>query len=446
MTRLERLPYDGDTPHMDERSERVSEMPLSTQKPGSDGVRHYAARVTAALQQVVSRLPPSTKSPNDMARRLKVHRTLASRLLGALRMSDPLAVVANIPGRQGLGSILDAAESLVGTDPVREARDALDAFESLVEHGLGGREVLDVALGAWLPEMREKQELSCKQLVFRGLCGLAGASADVTVGAGIRFRSADGEHADLAMLFGLIGLRRLSPGRSIPIGSLGMIPGVRTPSGAYIEHLPGRDPAIPPLFEEFCTAPLPPIHEVRLGNYRQFLLPGEEIGNRSKVNIFTALVVRNIGPFYRPDDTPPRRAGGTHVVDVPTKLMLMDLFVDEDQVPLRNLQVLTHRTGQRGAVDPNDPLREIDRVDSAESVQVLGRGPDRFGALEVAGYSDMIRQLCEQLGIRVERLVGHRSRVQYPLPHVQYSMGYELPTITEAKRTSEMRMLSDVAS
>lgn len=358
-------------------------------------------------------------------------------------MSDPLAVVANIPGRQGLATILDAAESIVGRDPVAEARTALDEFEHLIENGLGGRDVLDVALGAWLPEMREKQELSCKQSIYRGYCGLAGAAADVTIGAGIRFPNEDGEHADLAMVFGLVGLRRLSPGRAIPIGSLGMIPGVRAPSGAYIEPLPVhvKNGGLPTL-DEFCSSPVPPLREVRLGNYRQFLLPGEEIGNRSKVNIFTALVVRCIGPLYRPDNVQTRRTGGTHVVDVPTKTMQMDMFVLEENTPIRNPQILVHRTGQRGAVDPNDTLREIDRQECFETIQHLGRGPERFGSLEVARYPEVIRYVCAQLGIDAGQLVGHRCRVQYPLPYVQYSLGYELPTRAEAGLVSTARVLS----
>ncbi|MBL8879707.1 MAG: hypothetical protein JNG88_11360 [Phycisphaerales bacterium] len=382
----------------------------------------------------MNRLPPPRSSPKDLARKLKVHRTLASRLLGALRLSDPLAVIATIPGKQGLDAILQAAEPIVGAGPVGEARIALEEFDTIVEHGLGGREVLDVALGAWLPEMREKQELSCKQLIYRGMCGLSGASAEVTIGTGIRFANADGEHADLAMLFGLVGLRRLSPGRRIPLGSIGMIPGVRAPSGAYIEHLPPLADPGPPILRQFSTTPLPEIGEIRLGNYRQFMLPGEEIGNTSIVNIFTAIVVRKIGPLYRDEGSPPRRTGGTHVVEVPTRAMIMDLLVDESETPLRNPQVLVHRTGQRGAVDPNDPLREIDRVDCHETIQSLGRGPERFGTLEAALYPEMIRYVCEQLGLDCNRLVGQRCRVQYPLQHVQYSMGYELPTRSEVRQ------------
>src|SRR5262245_65611706 len=113
----------------------------------ANGIRQRAERVNVALQQVINRLPPPCRSPKDLARRLKVHRTLASRLLGALRMSDPLAVLANIPGKQGLDAILQAAEPIVGAEPIGEARSALDEFENIVEHGLGGREVLDVALG-----------------------------------------------------------------------------------------------------------------------------------------------------------------------------------------------------------------------------------------------------------------------------------------------------------
>jgi hypothetical protein len=407
-------------------------MSIATEKSSARGIRQSAERVNAALHKVVNQIPIPSRTPKDLARRLKIHRTLASRLLGALRMSDPLAVVTNIPGKQGLETILRAAESIVGSESAGEARLALDEFENIVEHGLGGREVLDVAMGAWLPEMREKQELACKQQVYRGLCGLAGASADVTVDMAIRYPSDDGERANLVMVQGLIGLRRLSPGKDIQIGTLGMIPGVTTPSGAVIQNLPGSsEPDGPPIIEEFSSSPLPPIREIRLGNYRQYLLSGEEIGNRSKVDIFTGVVVRNIAPLYRPKSSPPRRTGAAQMIEVPTKTLLMDFFVQEQALPLNSWQLMVHRTGQRGGVDPNDPIREMDRLECTDSIQYLGRGPERFGALEVARYPAIVRYVCDKLDLDSSQLIGHRCRVQYPLPHVQYSMGFELPTRDE---------------
>ena len=396
------------------------------------GVRQSAERVNTALHNVVDRIPLHDRSPKDLARRLKVHRTIASRLLGALRLSDPLAVVANIPGRQGLGAILEAAEPLVGSEPVSEARKALNEFEHLIEHGLGGREVLDVALGAWLPETRNKHELACRQQIFRGLCGLAGASADVTIETTIRYPNEDGIHANVVEIYGLIGLRRLCPGKALPIGVLGLVSGLSTKSGAFVNNLPGcADPDGPPLIEKFCTDPVPPLREIRIDNSRQYLMPGDEIGNSSKLNIITGVVVSRIGPLFREESDPPRRTGGAHLVELPTKTLLMDRLVLDDGSQLRDPQVFMHRPGMRGAVDPNDPLRELDRMECSETIQFLGRGTERFGALEVANYPEIIRHVCDLLGLDSSKLVGHRCRVQYPLPHVQYSMGYMLPSRSE---------------
>ena len=391
-------------------------------------VRESAERVSAALEEVVRRLELPSRSPRDLARRLNVHRTLASRLLAALKMSDSLAVVSNLPGRQGLNLILQSAAEIIGPETVDRAQAALHEFESIVENGLGGRDVLEVALGAWLPETRDRFELGCKQQVYRGLCGLVGATADVSIGALIRYPSEDGLNANQILLFGLVGLRRLYPGADIPIGTLGLIPGTRTPTGAVIENLPGSpDPNGAPLIAEFCSPSLPPLREIRLGNYRQYLLPGESIGSNSTVDIFTGLLVRNIGPLCNPPFGPQRRTGGANMVEVPTKSMIMDLFVEERETPLKGVQMFVHRTGQRGGVDPNDPLREIDRVRSNEVVKVLGSGPDRFGMSEVYRYPELIRYVCDRVGLDWSTLVGHRCRVEYPLPHLQYSMGFELP-------------------
>ena len=45
---------------------------------------------------------------------------------------------------------------------------------------------------------------------------------------------------------------------------------------------------------------------------------------------------------------------------------------------------------------------------------------------------ELVRWLCDKIGVDSSALVGHRCRVQYPLPHVQYSLGYMLPTRAEA--------------
>ena len=168
-----------------------------------------------------------------------------------------------------------------------------------------------------------------------------------------------------------------------------------------------------------------------MGNCRQYVMPGDEIGNHSKVNIITGLVVHKIGPLFHEGSSAPPRTGGAHMVELPTKTLLMDRLVVDDGTQLRDPRVFVHRTGLRGAVNPNDPLREIDQMESSETIQFLGRGTERFGALEVANYPEIIRNVCDQLGLDSSKLVGHRCRVQYPLPHVQYSMGYLLPSRAE---------------
>jgi hypothetical protein len=397
-------------------------------RPSAESIRATADRVSLTLQDVVAQLALPSRTPKDLARRLDVHRTVASRLLAALRMSDSLAVVANLPGRQGLNAILQSAENIIGAELVGEAQAALLEFESLVENDLGGRDALDVALRAWLPESRDKHELACRQQIYRGTCGLVGASAEVTIGAMIRFPSEDPDYMNQVLLYGLVGLRRLCPGTDIPIGNLGFIPGTQTPRGSVIENLPGSpDPQGAPLITEFSTVEAADLREMRLGNYRQFVLPGEDVGVRSQQSIFTGLFIRNLGPRYRDATDPPLRTGCAQMVEVPTRVLVMDFYVDESEMPVREPAIWVHRVGQRGGVDPNDPHREIDRMRALESVQLLGRGPERFGTSDVPRFPELIRHVCSQIGVDSSRLVGHRSRVEYPVPNYQFSAGFELP-------------------
>src|ERR671916_500400 len=101
-------------------------------------LREGARRLQQSLQDVVGRLPHSTRSPVDFARALKVHRTLAGRVLKTVRPGDPLAAIAEMLRTEGLLMFLDAARHAGDRASVAAATQAVHEFSALVHGELGG--------------------------------------------------------------------------------------------------------------------------------------------------------------------------------------------------------------------------------------------------------------------------------------------------------------------
>ncbi len=392
-----------------------------TGQPTAERLRQAGQELHDAIRVVVDEIPAPHHTPQHLAQTLRLHRTLASRLLNALRADDPLAAVNRMPRTEGLRKFLAAARSNASRDAITQADAAVSAFDHFVHGELGGWDGLDAAVTEWLPEAREKYELANKQLAFKGLSNLAGVRAEVQLVTSIYYPDAAGARSDIAIIDGLAGLMRLRPGARVRVGAVGPNPHEPKPlpDGAAPEE--GLDEGYP-LLSGFCTPPDPPVRAVRHGELTSFILEGDEIGAKSSVDIFTASVVRSTRPMYRAANEPPHRVSGSAGLTVPAKTFLMTVLLHDDIWPDTEPELYVYDTHFYGHASPNDPARDIDRINVVESVHALGRGASRFRASEVGRHVEMVQHVCAALGWDSGRLRGYRCRVQYPILHAQYCM------------------------
>lgn len=377
-----------------------------------------------ALQAVADEVPAKSQTPHSFASSLKVHRTLVGRLLSALRTGDPLAAISRMPRSEGLRMILQAARSVVSPNTIKRADAALRAFEQVIQNDLGGWDGFDAAITEWLPDARERFELASKQLVFKGMSALAGARADVQLDTAIYYPNAAGDRCDIALIEGMVNLRRLRPSVRIRIASHTPQPINPTPleflsksqrsEGGELEY---------PLLEGFCSSPCPKLEVMRTGSTVNYLLSGNDIGLTSAVDIFAANIVRNARPLYRHPEEPETRRQWSAGINVPSKTLLMNVLMHEDVWP-GEPQLLTYNLDIHGMAEPFEPSRELDRMEMVETLQPLGRGATRFRAAEAGNHVEMVQHVCKTLGWDSERLRGYRARIQYPLPQVQYCIAF----------------------
>ena len=78
-----------------------------------------------------------------------------------------------------------------------------------------------------------------------------------------------------------------------------------------------------------------------------------------------------------------------------------------------------------GPASPGDALREADRVEVTDEVQLLDDAAAALTSAGVPRYGDLVRTACAKLGWALEDLRVHRIAVDHPLVGMQICLQYE---------------------
>ncbi len=383
-------------------------------------------RLSVSFRDVIEAVPGGPHRPQELSRVLGVSKDLSSRTLKASSKKDPLAVAYLMPGPASLQQLLRAASRRsVSPNLIREADSAVREFERLIRVDAGDRISLDGIISAWLPDARERFETGNKQAVFRGMAQLKGVMADVAVTTAVVHPSGDGKTLDGVWVLGSLGLRRIRPGPPIHFWSGQIGPTARgkprlTLDGTPAEDLDGL------ILEQFCSDPVPRMKVRQLGTTLCYMLDSEQIGPASAADLYVAEVTPRCMPAYAIEGGP-GRCGPSSEIATPVKTLVFDVLLHEDAFPGLEPTLLVYDTALGGTVDMNDPAREVDRLDVAETIEFLGWDTASFRASEVPHYSEIIALVCEKRGWDHRKFRGYRCRAQYPIYGSQFSMSFIPP-------------------
>jgi hypothetical protein len=386
---------------------------------------HVGHELVESLDRVISSLPLRSARPQDFARQFGVNKDIASRLFSAIRSKDPLAAVHRLPGSTALRSVLAAAEAH-GADPalVRRAEESVRAFDAFVRDEFDDRAGMDALIGASLPGARRKFEATSKQTMYRGAVGLKGVTSDAILVTFIAYPTpgAEKKTCNTAVVNGFVGLRRVRPGAVIQLASVVTEPGH---TSATLEGGPVESPGSP-LLNAFCSPPSPPVLARREGKHVHYTLRDVGVGPKSAVDLFLAELVVGNHPRYR-DPAKPGKRWFYSGVDHPTKLLIFDLLLRRDMWPRSEPELRLYDSIIYGLADPNDPRRDKDRLDLAETIAPLGIGTDRFRCEEVPNYPGLLAEMFNRLGQNGDDFRGYRARVAYPFYGSQVCMLFDPP-------------------
>lgn len=394
-------------------------MTLETNLSPGEGVALRVAatghELRARLARVVSEVPGGAQGPQRLAKALGLDKVLASRLLKALRSSDPLAVIHRLPGPEPLRRALRAARK-AGAAPgsVEAALDAVEAFDRLIREDAGDRSSLDALLSAWLPEARREFELRRKQAAFKALSQLKGAYAEVDHSAVFLSPAADGLHLDVVWLIGMSDLQRLRPGVVVKFDTRRLAGGgrPRRPTNLAGHELEGFDDGL--RLDQFCTAPPAPIVARPVGDVAHYTLGEVGFGPRSGVDILFAEVNRAELPRFVPAGSG-RRGYVFADVKVPAKRLYLDVFVEREVYPGREPELVLYDTTIDGVANVNDPGRDIDRLDLYETIQPLGTGLAKAAIPDLPRWTDALSHVLARLGWEEGDFRGYRVEIDYPI-------------------------------
>ncbi len=394
-------------------------------------VADIGRRISGTLTATLDSLPDGRLGPQALAKSLGLDKVLASRVLKAIRMKDPIAVAFHLPGPDPLRRLLRAAGRRgAPADTVAAAAEAVDRFEHLIQVEAGDRSSLDAMICAWLPEARRDFELRRKQAVFKAMSQLKGVMAETTLSTVLLHPGSDGLTIDIVWVMGFLGFQRLRPNVHAKLATRRMAneedPRVpRNLDGRPILHLDDAR------LDEFCDGPRAEVAAVSHANESvHYHLAGSDFGPNSGVDLVLVEVNEREMQRYVPRGSD-RKGHVFAEISAPTKSLLFDVLVHEDIYPGREPQLMIYDTVLEGVADINDRSRDGDRLEMAESIQPLGRGAGVARDARAPLYADLLRHVFERTGWEDGKFRVYRCSIAYPLYGSQVAIAFDAPSPPE---------------
>ena len=404
------------------------------------GLREQVEAAGIALAEsysaLLGSLPGRPSGPQALADLLGINVVTASRLLRAIDLADPVAVIEQIPGTVPLRRTLAAAIAQgAGKDRVKSAEKAVDAFEKLIRKNAGHRSSLNAMLTDWLPQGRREFETRRRQAAYKAISELKGVSCDLDLATIILHPSAEAGTIDLLSIQGTFGLDRIRPDSVVQFGTL------RAPAsesqGALSAELKAEprpqtldgDPANDGLhsvrLDQFCSCAPAPIVTHRFGRDIQYLLGQTGFGPDSSVDFVIAEVNRGEIRFADAEaaqDSELKPPYFFQMPAAPSKAMLFDLLIHRDLFPDFEPELLVYDTSIRGPARAGAPERDVDLMRTSDAIEVIGYRPSRLRFSGFPRYRELLDYAFDHLSWNADDFRAYRLQMSYPLHGTQACM------------------------
>lgn len=351
------------------------------------------------------------------AKALRINKNLTWKASKILRAETPAEALDHIPGKSGLGLLLDALQTHGATvDAIARTRSAVDLLDRVTKRHSGDKETLELMLeGLSIGEEDTDNLEKSRRLAFLGNSGIWGIQADARLITYVLTPGSAGDGAfDLTFLVGFVQLKRLradAPWTLAHSRSFGSDGSVRVDKR--------REPLFPasselkgaPIIVEHSTPGMSMFVVSEGGGSLRIELPKGPAGEGGANDVYLGYVARNYANLYADQKNHEGRL--IHETNCPIRHGQVDVLVHED---LPHIDAFEYQLFRRR--DHDDRL--VPSADARITLPIHSRPvplAPGLGALETpcyARYTDLIATVAERLGTTPDRFRSHRIQLDYP--------------------------------
>lgn len=389
----------------------------------AERIAAVAAELRASLAPLVAQLAGTPPRPFRLTQGLGLDKSIASRLVQAVRADSDLDLLHHVPSPTGLRMLLERATGQAPAALLRTTAQAVRRFEELLDTLPGGRQALDAQMGEASGAIRERREQMARQASFKAQSFLFGHFCETLTTAMILLPSATAGRVDVIEVHRRIGLQRLVPSMPLPLLSVQAGADARGPAPAMVPLAPGA--AATDDVDAYLVAPVPGLPPPELtvvhdGPMTTFVLPaGPSVAMPTRLT--TAWRVLRALPL---EPELPWLTLRNYMLHSPCRTLVRDLYLSAGLWPDAMPQVGFFLPGPSGTplvtIEPGRPhLRRLNLSARIEQLPPGGAG------LELEGVSDQAQALQAALaiaGVEPDGLRGWRCRMAYPLPLVEMQL------------------------
>ena len=401
---------------------------LSTQS-GKDfrkRVSQLGEELNGTISTLLSEIPGSPHSPQKLAQTLGLDKVFTSRLLKAMREHDPLGVVHLMPGPEPLRRLAKSFKRRsCNADQTRKLEVVIDRFDQMIRQEAGDRSSFAALVTSWLPSAKEALELRHRQAAYKAMSLLRGSSVDVNASAVLLNPSEDPGRIDVVWIFGIYGLRRMRPGVVTKFSTRRVVDQNEPRQPLSLDGDPIEDLTSLRL-DQFCFSPPAPMEAQTVGESCHYLLGDAGFGPNSAVDLVFAELNRSEIASVLPKGSN-RKGWFFSSIGQPSRRLQFDVFVHRDLYRGRDPELIVYDTSVDGVADVNDPVRDVDRIETSAAVEVLGFGDARAHTRDIPNYVQLLEHVYSRLGWNVQEHRGYRCSIDFPIYGSQVSLAFEAP-------------------
>ncbi|MDZ4829573.1 MAG: hypothetical protein SGJ09_05160 [Phycisphaerae bacterium] len=389
--------------------------------------RHTVLGLRSALLELYHSVEADITRPQEVARRFGLNKNLTWKIARILQAQDALEAVPLIPGSTGLEILLEAMGNAgAPIAAVERVRAMALEFDRMIESHADDRAGFELLLDS----MGGSRPLEIgRKLAFRGNTAIWGLQARVRLTAQFLAPNAqDPSLLDIALVCGLLGVRRLRPVQRWPLFRFARYNDDASPLGTSTNVEPlepsAAEKKLPWLMSSWCSPPYPPLERVNRADDEVHELTDGPIGRTGEFSCMFGFVERGTVPRYADEQN--RTGEPASAITLPIETLLFDLFVHRSLLEARRPELCVYgRPSGTLSLDPDLRVRQL--LPFSERLVELGGSPPQVATPLVPGYEKLVATAFERAGWNPRDFFASRLVLEYPPMPSTVVLRYELP-------------------